>query len=184
VTDAEAQAYYDENKATYVTPESIGLSHILIMDEELTDENRTTIEAIRQRALDGEDFAELAQLYSDDGSAESGGDLGVVTRDMGLTEPFVEAGFKLKNGEISDVVETEFGFHIIKANTDLIPEQQISLEAVRATIDSRIGQNRFYEELQKLKEEHPVTYNVEVDPETGEPSVVVPATTDSGVAAE
>jgi parvulin-like peptidyl-prolyl isomerase len=184
VTDAEAQAYYDEHKAEFVTPESIGLSHILIMDEELTDGNRTTIEAIRQRALDGEDFAELAQQYSDDtGSAESGGDLGTVTRGM-MVAPFEEAGFQLKKDEISDIVESDYGFHVIKANTDLVPEEQMSFEAARPQIDSVLSQERFYEEMDKLKAEHPVTYNVEVDPATGEPPTTVPETTDSGVSTE
>jgi parvulin-like peptidyl-prolyl isomerase len=185
VTDAEAQAYYDEHKAEFVTPESIGLSHILIMDEEHTDENRTSIEAIRQRALDGEDFAELATQYSAD-SAENGGDLGIVARGQGLVEPFEEAGFKLKKGEISDIVETQYGFHIIKANTDLVPEEQMSFEAARSQIDSVLSQERFYEEMEKLKAEHPVTYNVEVDPATGEPPTTVTEseTTDAGVATE
>jgi parvulin-like peptidyl-prolyl isomerase len=182
VTDEEAQAYYDEHKAEYVTPESIGLSHILISDAELTDENRTSIEAIRQRAIDGEDFAELARQYSDD-SAENGGDLGAVPRGQ-TVEPFEEAGFSLKNGEISDVVETQYGFHIIKANTDLIPEQQMSFEAARSQIDGVLDQERFYAEMDKLKDEHPVTYNVEVDPATGEPPTTIPETTDSGVATE
>jgi parvulin-like peptidyl-prolyl isomerase len=184
VTDEEAQAYYDEHKAEFVTPESIGLSHILITDAELTDENRTSMEAIRQRALDGEDFAELAKQYSSDpGSAENGGDLGTVTKGM-MVAPFEEAGFLLKKDEISDIVETEYGFHIIKANTDLVPEEQMSLEAARSQIDSVIEQERFYEEMEKLKEEHPVTYNVEVDPETGEPPATAPETADPGVSAE
>jgi parvulin-like peptidyl-prolyl isomerase len=186
VTDEEAQKYYDENKAKFVTPESIGLSHILIMDEALTDENRTSIEAIRQRALGGEDFAELAKQYSADGSAASGGALGIVPRGQMVT-PFEEAGFKLKKGEISDVVETQYGFHIIKADTDLIPEQQQSFESVRAQIDSTIASDHFYAEVDKLKKEHPVKYNVEVDPATGEPPTTVPeaaAETETPEAAE
>ncbi|MDR1495901.1 MAG: peptidylprolyl isomerase [Clostridiales Family XIII bacterium] len=180
VTDEEAQTYYDENKADFVTPESIGLSHILVSDAELTDAGRTSIEAIRQRVLDDEDFAELAKEFSDDGSAENGGDLGSVTRGMMVT-PFEEAGFKLKKGEISDIVETEFGFHIIKANTDVIPEQQMTLESARENIDGIIAQQHFSAEIERLKAEHPVKYNVEVDPETGEPSTALPETTDSGV---
>jgi foldase protein PrsA len=186
VTDEEAQKYYDENKAKYVTPESIGLSHILIMDEELTDANRTSMEAIRQRALGGEDFAELAKQYSADGSASSGGALGIVTRGEMVT-PFEEAGFKLKKGEISEVVETQYGFHIIKADTDLVPEQQMSLEAARTQVDSAVASEHFYAEVDKLKKEHPVKYNVEVDPATGEPPLTAPetpASADSGAASE
>jgi parvulin-like peptidyl-prolyl isomerase len=138
------------------------------------------MEAIRQRALDGEDFAELASQYSDDDSAETGGSLGAVTRGR-MVAPFEEAGFKLKNGEISEVVETEYGFHIIKADTDLVPEQQMTFEAAKTQIDGTLEQERFYDELDRLKEEHPVTYNVEVDPTTGEPSASPdPSQTDSG----
>jgi parvulin-like peptidyl-prolyl isomerase len=187
VTVEEAQAYYDEHKAEYVTPESIGLSHILISDAELTDESRTSIEAIRQRVLDGEDFAELAAQYSaDPASAENGGDLGTVMKGMSFGDVFDEAGFGLKKDERSEVVETEYGCHIIKANSDPIPEQQISFEtaSVREYIDSVLGKERFDAEVEKLKADHPVVYNVEVDPDTGEPLATVTGTSGSGVAAE
>jgi len=184
VTTEEAVAYYDENKSTFVSPASISLSHILISDEELTDENRTSIEAIRKRAVKGEDFAELAKTYSTDtGSAANGGDLGVVTKGM-MVEPFETAGFKLKKGEISDVVETEYGFHIIKATSDVTPEKQMTLEAAMPQIEEALGQQKFNDAIEKLKEEHPVKYNVEVDPATGEPPTTVPETTESGVTTE
>jgi foldase protein PrsA len=177
VTDAEAQAYYDEHKADFVTPESIELSHILVGDSELKAEDRTSIEAIRQRALDGEDFAELAKTYSiDTSNAASGGALGVVMKGD-MVAPFEEAGFKLKKGDISEVVETQFGFHIIKADSDLVPEQQQSLESSRKKIDELIEQQHFTAEIERLKAEHPVKYNVEVDPGTGEPPTEDPGGT-------
>jgi foldase protein PrsA len=173
VTDEEARAYYDAHKDEFVvTPESIALSHILISDEEHKDENRTSIEAIRQRAVDGEDFAELAKQYSADGSAADGGDLGVVTKGK-MVAPFEEAGFRLKKDEISDVVESQFGFHVIKANSDLLPAEAAAFEDVKRQIDLTLM-------IEKLKKEHPVKYNVEVDPETGEPPASVQETTGSG----
>jgi foldase protein PrsA len=181
VTDDEAKAYYDANMSLFVTPEAIGLSHILISDENHSDESRTSMEAIRQRALDGEDFAELAKTYSADTSnAESGGDLGEVPRGR-MVAPFDEAGFKLKKGEISDIVETEYGFHIIKANTDIIPEQQVPFESAREEIDNKLLEEKFYAELDKLKEEHPVKYNVDMNPDTGEPLTTDPAASGAGV---
>jgi parvulin-like peptidyl-prolyl isomerase len=178
VTEKEAKAYYDGHPDEFtVTPESIGLSHILISDEELTEQGRTSIEAIRQKVLDGEDFAELAKQYSTDpGSAENGGDLGAVTKGQ-MVAPFEEAGFKLKKGEISDVVESQYGFHVIKANTDLVP-------AEIATFEDAKQQIVFILLIEKLEEEHPVKYNVEVDPETGKPSTEPQETTDVGVTVE
>ncbi|MDR2163896.1 MAG: peptidylprolyl isomerase [Clostridiales Family XIII bacterium] len=186
VTDDEAKAYYDEHKNEFITPASIGLSHILVGDKEHKDADRTSIEAIMKRVENGEDFAELAKRYSSDtGSAVSGGALGVVPKGM-MVAPFEEAGFKLKKGEISGIVESDFGFHIIKADTDLIPEQQKPFDSVREQIDGIIAQDHFYEAIKKLKEEHPVKYNVEVDSETGEPSTSLPQNTetDSGDAAK
>ncbi|MCB0588184.1 MAG: peptidylprolyl isomerase, partial [Phaeodactylibacter sp.] len=80
------------------------------------EERKKTIEkleSIRQRILDGEDFADLASKYSDDGSARGGGDLGWAKRGKYVPE-FEAAAFKLEQNEISPVVESEFGFHIIQ----------------------------------------------------------------------
>lgn len=98
-------------------PEQFKFSHILIysrVSEERKTEARKKLEAIRQRILDGEDFAELANKYSQDpGSAAKGGYLGDFKRDTMVTE-FDNAAFSLDVGEISDIVETRFGYHIIK----------------------------------------------------------------------
>ena len=80
------------------------------------EERKKTIEkleSIRQRILDGEDFADLASKYSDDGSARGGGDLGWAKRGKYVPE-FEAAAFKLEQNEISPVIESEFGFHIIQ----------------------------------------------------------------------
>jgi foldase protein PrsA len=181
VTAKEVQAYYDEHKSEFVSPASIDLSHIVVGDAELTDADSTTAEAIRKRALDGEDFAELAKEYSlDTGSAENGGSLGLVTTGQ-MVEAFETAGFALKKGEISDVVESEYGFHIIKADSDVTPEEQQSLESATSTIESTLEQERYTTALDALIEAHKadVEYKVEVDPDTGEPPVTAPATDES-----
>jgi foldase protein PrsA len=189
VTAEEVQTYYDENKSEYVSPASIELSHILVGDSNLTDDDRTTAEAIRKRALDGEDFAELAKEYSlDTGSAENGGSLGLVTTGE-MVEAFETAGFALKKGEISDVVESEYGFHIIKADSDVTPEQQQSLEDAMSAIQSTLEQERYQAALTALLEskEGDVEYNtdkVDIDSSTGQPRISAPATTDEAVTTE
>ncbi len=86
--------------------EKIRCSHILV-------EKFSAAQQILERLRKGESFAALAQQFSIDGSRRQGGDLGVFGRGM-MVRPFEEAAFKLKVGEISDVVKTEFGYHIIK----------------------------------------------------------------------
>lgn len=80
------------------------------------EEARKLAEEVHKKAVDGEDFAKLAQEYSDDpASKERLGSVGTFDRD-GMVKPFSDAAFALKVGEISPVVETYFGFHIIKRN--------------------------------------------------------------------
>jgi parvulin-like peptidyl-prolyl isomerase len=185
VTDAEAKAYYDEHKSAFVSPASIELSHILISSEgAVLEDARTSAEAIKKSIDGGEDFAKLAKENSADGSAASGGALGVVPKGEMVPE-FEEAGFKLKKGEVSDIVETQFGFHIIKADSDVIPEKQQKYEAVKSQIERLVAEEKagpaFTEALEQLKKDHPIKYNVEVDPATGEPPITAPETTDSAV---
>ncbi|MDX1699157.1 MAG: peptidylprolyl isomerase [Melioribacteraceae bacterium] len=97
----------------------IRASHILIQKEDAGDSNNTSkglqfAEEILKRARSGEDFGELAKEYSNDpGSKEKGGDLGFFERRR-MVQPFDEAAFNLEVGEISDIVESRFGYHIIK----------------------------------------------------------------------
>ncbi len=106
IGDADLHRAYDENTEMF-TIEEVGASHIMV-------KTQAEAEAIRLELLAGKDFAELARATSQDtGSAAKGGDLGMLGR--GQTAPeFEEAAFALKEGEISQVVKTEFGYHIIK----------------------------------------------------------------------
>jgi parvulin-like peptidyl-prolyl isomerase len=80
------------------------------------EDARKLAEEVRKKAVDGEDFAKLAQQYSDDpASKERLGSVGTFDRE-GMVKPFSDAAFALKVGEVSPVVETYFGFHIIKRN--------------------------------------------------------------------
>lgn len=85
------------------------------------DSVRALAESIRERAVAGEDFAALAAEYSQDGSAQQGGDLGYFGRGR-MVAPFEEAAFQLQPGETSDVVETPFGYHVIRLEDRRQPE--------------------------------------------------------------
>jgi parvulin-like peptidyl-prolyl isomerase len=184
-SEGAIQQLYEEYKDEFVTPASMSLRHILIMSPDGASSNgsddgrtleaaRTSIEAIYQRVQAGEDFAELAKQYSEDpGSAENGGLYENVTKGQ-MVPAFDEAAFKLKKGEVSEIVESEeYGFFIIKAESDVTPEQQIPLDTVRSEIESFLAQEKVTAAIDKLKEDNPIKYNVEVDPETGEPPTTV-----------
>ncbi len=118
VTDEEVQAYYDEQKEQFQEQEQVQASHILIqVAQDATDEDRQAarqkIDEVLALAKEGKDFAELAKEYSEGPSKDQGGDLGFFPQGA-MVKPFEEAVFALNEGEISDVVETQFGYHIIK----------------------------------------------------------------------
>ena len=169
VTDEEAQEYYDENEYYFVTPFSMQASHILIQDPEHTPEKLAEIEAILDKIDAGEDFAELAMEYSEDGSAESGGDLGSFGLGQ-MVAPFEEACLELEPGEVSGVVESEFGFHIIKM-TSKTEESVKTLEEVRDTIDYVIGSERVNDAVTALEEAADIVYKGLVCPSTGKPPI-------------
>ncbi|NDI34139.1 peptidylprolyl isomerase [Chengkuizengella sediminis] len=123
VTDEEIATYYEENLSFYTEEEQVKASHILV-------ETKEEAEAIMQQINDGADFAELAIEHStDSGSGANGGDLGFFGRGTMVPE-FDEAVFNLSIGEVSEIVQSEFGFHIIKvtdkkeANTPTFEEKQ------------------------------------------------------------
>ena len=98
-------------------PEQFKLSHILLypeVSEKKKEETKEKLQTILKRIHEGEDFAELAGTYSQDpGTVADGGDIGYFTRETMLPE-FSDAAFSLNVGEVSDIVETQLGFHIIK----------------------------------------------------------------------
>ena len=115
VPDANIERAYNENINQYETPEQIRASHILLKTEGKDDaEVKARAEALLKQAKAGADFAELAKKNSEDEStAPNGGDLDFFGRGKMVPE-FDQVAFALKPGEISDLVKTQFGYHIIK----------------------------------------------------------------------
>ena len=130
VDEDAVRTYYENNLASYGKEEERRVSHILIESGDDVDAARAEIEALKAQLDDGADFATLASENSDDTfSAENGGDLDFITPEM-MDAAFDEAAFSLESvGDISDIVETDFGFHIIKL-TDINEAQTKSFEEV------------------------------------------------------
>jgi len=131
VSDEEITAFYSENLKTFTTPAQVHARHIIFAAGENADADtiiaaRTAADNARTRALAGEDFAELARELSEGPSAPEGGDLGFFTYQQ-MVPPFAEAAFALEVGEISEVVRTNFGFHVIKVE-EKNPEVTLTLE--------------------------------------------------------
>ena len=116
VTDADISEFYKKNPQYFLQPEAVRASHILIKADsaETKPAAKAKAEDLLRQIQGGADFAALAKQHSNDGSAANGGDLGFFPRGQ-MVKPFEDAAFGLKPGEVSPVVESEFGFHIIKS---------------------------------------------------------------------
>lgn len=148
VSDKETKAYYDSHPNLFKQPEQVRASHILIKvdlqaDESQKAEARKKLENIQQKLRKGEDFAALAKEFSSCPSSTKGGDLGYIRRGQ-TVKPFEEAAFALRPGEVSDIVETRFGYHLIKV-IDKKPETTIAYEDTK----DRLGQYLKHEKVQE-----------------------------------
>ncbi len=146
VNEADLKTYYDQNVARTAGQEERRASHILIAapkDAPAAERAAAKTRAEQLLATLGQSpgsFAELARKHSKDGSAAKGGDLDYLARGA-TVKPFEDALFALKKGETSGVVETEFGFHIIRL-TDIKTPRQRSFEEVRPGLEAQMKQQQ------------------------------------------
>ena len=138
VSEEDARKFYDQNADKFTRPESVRASHILIgADPKATaDEKKTAREKadkLRKELAGGADFAALAKANSTCPSSQQGGDLGTFGKGQ-MVPAFEQAAFAMKPGDISDVVETQFGYHIIKL-TEKKPSDKIEFKDVRPRIE-------------------------------------------------
>lgn len=147
VSEDEAEQYYEQNIQDFRTQEERRASHILIEFGDDQQKAEQQAEDILAKINNGEDFAELAETFSSDTfSAENGGDLDWFS--MGMMDPaFEDAAFALQNvGDVSGVVESEFGFHIIKL-TDVKPEETSPFADVKEDVIAKLKAERAEEEF-------------------------------------
>jgi peptidyl-prolyl cis-trans isomerase D len=153
VTDAQVLAYYNAHKEDYRTPERVHARHILLSTANKPKDEVPKIQA-QAEALDkqlkaGADFAELAKKNSQDpGSAAKGGDLGWVSRGQ-MVKNFEDAVFTLKPNEISNVVSTEYGFHIIQV-LEKQPAHLQTLDEVKPAIVATLKSQNVFDRMQEL----------------------------------
>ncbi|MEG1284412.1 MAG: peptidylprolyl isomerase [Romboutsia sp.] len=168
ISEQEVQKYYDENKETFYRDE-VKASHILIstlddkekeLPKDKKEEAKKKAEDILKRARAGEEFSVLAKEYSQDpASVTNGGDLGYFKKGQ-MVKEFEDAAFSTKVGEISDIVESKFGYHIIKV-TDRVDEQT-TVEDNKDYIKETLLESKYVEQIKKLGENAKVEKNQEL----------------------
>jgi peptidyl-prolyl cis-trans isomerase D len=151
VSDQDLRSYYDQHRDEFRVPEQVTVSHILIktptagpdgkVDQKAVDAAKAKAEDVLKQVKSGGNFADMAKKYSDDpGSAKNGGSLGPIQRGRTVPE-FEKVAFSLPKGQISDLVKTTYGFHIIKVD-DKQQAHTKSLEEVKAQIEPLIKQQK------------------------------------------
>jgi peptidyl-prolyl cis-trans isomerase D len=157
VSDAEVADAYNKNKARFSTPEKRTASHILIaVKKDAPAAEDTAAKAKAQTILDEvrknpNDFAKIAKQQSQDpGSAELGGDLGVVQKGL-FDKPVEDAIYSLKEGETSGLVRSSFGYHIVKV-TKVVPETQKTLEEAKPEIVAELKKAKLSAKYSELAE--------------------------------
>jgi parvulin-like peptidyl-prolyl isomerase len=174
VSDEEAKKYYEDNPAKFEQPEMVHVSHILFATKDLATgkdlpadkkaEKKKQAEEVLKRARAGEDFAKLVKEFSDDpGSKDNGGEYTFARASAdprhAMVPEFENAAFGLKTNEVSDLVTTQFGYHIIKL-LEKLPAKQIEFAKVAPDIKEFLKQQQlqsrqqdYQDYIEKLKKD-------------------------------
>lgn len=171
-TDEQLKAYYNENIQQFQKPEAIHAEHILCAPAKDANDPNKALEQAKAKAEDilkkikaGGSFEELAKQYSDCPSSKQGGDLGVQVKGS-LVPDFEKAAYALKPGEISDVVQTQFGYHIIKLVAHFEPNTVKFEEAkddIKQSINGKEKEKIVMDYIQKIQSAATVKYADEAD---------------------
>ena len=183
VPDDQVRKFYDENPARFEQPEVVRAAHVLIATKdlasgtELTDDQKKEklkkAEDVLKKAKDGEDFAKLAKEYSDDpGSKDKGGEYTFPRGQM--VPPFEAAAFSLKTNEVSGIVTTSFGYHIIKLY-EKVPAKKVDYDKVSSDLKQYLSN----QEIQKLLPDYSKKVRLEAKVEILDKSLVMPEPTEA-----
>jgi peptidyl-prolyl cis-trans isomerase C len=158
VSEAEVHDFYTENPESFRRPETVRVRHILVKVPDTASDDvrqvaRQRIETILAQARAGADFADLARRHSEDATAPQGGELGYFPRGK-MVKSFEQAAFALQPGQLSDVVESPFGLHVIKLE-DRRPAQRVAESQVRDQLTAHLQNLRRQQaeerEMQRLR---------------------------------
>ncbi len=185
ITPEEIKSFYDQNPDQFKQPETVRASHILIRvppdaSDDVKKDKHAQIEAARSLVKGGEKFADVARKVSEDpGSAANGGDLNFFPRGAMVPE-FDAAAFSLKTNTLSDVITTQFGYHVLLV-TDRKPAQTVPFDQVKEDLGKFLKQRKSNEVTQNHVAELRKSAKVEVllpgpPPAAETPPVPAPAT--------
>ncbi len=167
VSEAEAQKYYNANKDNFKRPEMVHARHIVVRMEINADEKHKAeatkkIEEVQAKLKAGEKFEELAKQYSEDGAKANGGDLGFFPKGA-MVKEFEDAVWGMKPGEISKVVPTQFGLHLIKMEErkpdGIAPFSEVKDDVVRG-LESEVKREKIVKYIADLKAKSKIKINL------------------------
>jgi len=187
VTDQDVMDYYQKNAKQFDVAEKVKASHILVsvLDEKRKPKSEEDKAAALKKAQEilkevkkpGADFAELAKKYSDCPSKAQGGDLGFFTKDRMVPE-FSQAAFAMQPGDISDIVQTKFGYHVIKV-TDREQARKIPFDEAKVDIREQLTEKKNYDAhkkcMEELKKKAKIEYADQPAPKAKTPEQITPA---------
>ena len=150
VTDEDVKTFYDSHPDFFKQPEQVKASHILIKvapeaTQEEKDAARKKLEGIKKQLDEGADFATLAKENSDCPSSAKGGDLGSFGPGQ-MVKPFEEVAFSIEVNKVSEIVETQFGYHLIMV-TEKVPAKTVTLEESKDSIEQHLRGQKLNEEV-------------------------------------